>query len=162
MPVPQDVLDQQPSSSDLRSAPSVAADQQQARGRKPLHLFACRLEWHRRGDIKAYQELVAALDDSDDQIRTLAESPRKPPSRTRLLELRATECGSVASLLTGSSAVLAEFGTPRAHYRPPMEAVTCAWFRLKRERLTSRSNYASGSGADRNASQKIGFLENSV
>ncbi len=56
-----------------------------------LYLFACHLEWHIRRNLAAYQELLAALDDQDDDIRRLAESllhrssPR--PGRTaRLVE----------------------------------------------------------------------------
>lgn len=39
----------------------------------PLYLFACQLEWHRGQNLAAYQELVAALDDSDDRVREVAE-----------------------------------------------------------------------------------------
>ena len=38
-----------------------------------LYLFACHLEWHRRQNLGAYQELVVALDDSDKKIREIAE-----------------------------------------------------------------------------------------
>ena len=53
----------------------------------PLYLFVCHVEWHQRRNLEAYQELVAALDDSDNRIRTMAEmmlhrsSPR--PRRKR-------------------------------------------------------------------------------
>jgi hypothetical protein len=53
----------------------------------PLYLFVCHVEWHQRRNLEAYQELVAALDDSDGSIRTIAEmmlhrsSPR--PRRKR-------------------------------------------------------------------------------
>ena len=53
----------------------------------PLYLFVCRVEWHQRRNLEAYQDLVAALDDSDRRIRTIAEmmlhrsSPR--PRRKR-------------------------------------------------------------------------------
>ena len=53
----------------LVSAPQKDA----ARHRDPSYLFACHLEWRTNRDIKAYQELVAALDDHDKQIRDLAE-----------------------------------------------------------------------------------------
>jgi hypothetical protein len=49
----------------------------------PLFLFAVHLLWHRDRDVKAYQELVAALDDPNPEIRALAEdllhrsSPRR-------------------------------------------------------------------------------------
>ncbi len=42
--------------------------------RDPLYLFACHLEWRDRRNIKAYQELVAALDDPDEEVRAVAES----------------------------------------------------------------------------------------
>ena len=44
------------------------------RHRDALYLFACHLEWHTRRNLAAYQELIAALDDHDDDIRCLAES----------------------------------------------------------------------------------------
>ena len=39
----------------------------------PLYLFACHLEWRNRGNLAAHEELLAALDDSDCEIRTVAE-----------------------------------------------------------------------------------------
>jgi hypothetical protein len=51
--------------------------------RTPLYLFACHLEWCNKGRLDAYEELVAALDDSDESIRVVAEkllhrsSPRR-------------------------------------------------------------------------------------
>ena len=42
--------------------------------RDPLYLFACHLEWHTKANIKAYQEIVAALDDRNPEIRAVAES----------------------------------------------------------------------------------------
>ncbi len=53
------------------------------RTRSPLYLFACHVEWCNKGSLDAYQELVAALDDCDEQIRNVAEdllhrsSPRR-------------------------------------------------------------------------------------
>jgi hypothetical protein len=38
-----------------------------------LFLFACHLEWHHQRNLRAYQALVAALDDSDKRIRVVAE-----------------------------------------------------------------------------------------
>jgi hypothetical protein len=38
-----------------------------------LYLFACHLEWHHRRSLGAYQALVAALDDSENGIREIAE-----------------------------------------------------------------------------------------
>ena len=52
-----------------------------------LYLFTCHVEWSRRQSLGAHQELVAALDDSDQAIRAMAEmmlhrySPR--PRRER-------------------------------------------------------------------------------
>lgn len=54
--------------------------------RDALYLFACHLEWLTKRNLAAYQELLAALDDHDGEIRLLAErllhrsSPR--PERT--------------------------------------------------------------------------------
>jgi hypothetical protein len=54
--------------------------------RDALYLFACHLEWRTERNLAAYQELLAALDDHDGDIRRLAEyllhrsSPR--PERT--------------------------------------------------------------------------------
>jgi len=54
--------------------------------RDPLYLFACHLDRRNKRNLAAYQELVAALDDRDEEIRTVAEmllhrsSPRPEPS----------------------------------------------------------------------------------
>ncbi len=37
--------------------------------RDPLYLFFCHMEWRNHGDLAAYNQLVAALDDSDPAIR---------------------------------------------------------------------------------------------
>jgi hypothetical protein len=57
--------------------------------RDPLYLFLCHLEWHNRRNLAGYQELLAALDDNDSDIRMVAEvllhrsSPRfEPTERT--------------------------------------------------------------------------------
>ena len=42
--------------------------------RDALYLFLCHLEWHNWGNLVAYKELVAALDDRDPDIREVAES----------------------------------------------------------------------------------------
>jgi len=53
--------------------------------RDPLYLFACHLEWNKRGNIAAYRELIAALDDPDSDVGLVAEmllkrsSPRPQP-----------------------------------------------------------------------------------
>jgi hypothetical protein len=43
-----------------------------AANRDPLYLFACHLEWHHRRNLKAYEELLAALDDPNEGIRAVA------------------------------------------------------------------------------------------
>lgn len=48
--------------------------------RDPLYLFACYLDWRDRRDLLAYKELMAALDDHEEGIRTLAESLLHRPS----------------------------------------------------------------------------------
>jgi hypothetical protein len=67
----------------------------------PLYLFACHLEWRDRRSLEAHQELVAALDDGDEEIRHLAEvllhrsSPRpRPRNRPLALETAAVRSGS--------------------------------------------------------------------
>jgi hypothetical protein len=66
---------------------------QAATVRDPIYLFSCHIEWHKHRNIRAYAELVAALDDTNENIRHLAESllhrssPRPMPkgaSRTSL------------------------------------------------------------------------------
>jgi hypothetical protein len=42
--------------------------------RDPLYLFACHLEWRYRGNLEAYQELLAALNDNDCEVRMVAEA----------------------------------------------------------------------------------------
>ena len=55
--------------------------------RDPLYLFACHLEWHKKGNVAAYEELLAALDDPDERNRAVAEallkrsSPRPQPGK---------------------------------------------------------------------------------
>ncbi len=44
------------------------------RGRDPIYLFACHVEWRDRRNLCAYNELIAALDDRDQSIRDLAET----------------------------------------------------------------------------------------
>ncbi len=51
--------------------------------RNPLYLFACHLEWCIKGRLDAYQELVAALDDPDEDIRSVAEHLLHRPSPRR-------------------------------------------------------------------------------
>jgi len=56
--------------------------------RDPLYLFACHLEWHHKRNLAAYQELLAALDDVDCDIRAVAEAllhrslARREPAET--------------------------------------------------------------------------------
>ncbi len=58
--------------------------------RDALYLFTCHLEWRTERNLAAYQELLAALDDHDDDIRRLAEyllhrsSPRKERAATSI------------------------------------------------------------------------------
>jgi hypothetical protein len=53
--------------------------------RDPLYLFACHLEWRHKRNLAAYQELLAALDDVDCDIRAVAEVllHRRSPRRER-------------------------------------------------------------------------------
>ncbi len=44
------------------------------RGRDPIYLFACHVEWRDRRNLRAYNDLIAALDDRDQSIRVLAET----------------------------------------------------------------------------------------
>jgi len=41
--------------------------------RDALYLFACHLEWRNNRNLPAYQELLAALDDPNNDIRLVAE-----------------------------------------------------------------------------------------
>lgn len=52
----------------------------QACGRDPLYLFACHLEWHTQGNLRAFQDLLAALDDPSEEVRIVAESLLGRPS----------------------------------------------------------------------------------
>jgi hypothetical protein len=40
---------------------------------RPLYLFVCHVECYQRRNLEAYQDLVAAFDESDRPIRTVAE-----------------------------------------------------------------------------------------
>ncbi len=42
--------------------------------RDALYLFACYLEWRSRRSLAAYQELLAALDDPNCEIRSVAQA----------------------------------------------------------------------------------------
>lgn len=80
--------------------------------RSALFLFACHLEWHDNGNIAAYQELLAALDDPDEDIRIVAEvllhrrSPRPPSWRRagRCLVRKASQQGFFSSPLSRHTA----------------------------------------------------------
>jgi hypothetical protein len=39
----------------------------------PLYLFQCHIEWRDKKNLQAYQELISALDDADENVRELAE-----------------------------------------------------------------------------------------
>ena len=62
--------------------------------RDPLYLFACHLAWRYERNIRAYQEVLAALDDCDPNIRAIAEnllhraSPRPEPKDPLAVEHR--------------------------------------------------------------------------
>jgi hypothetical protein len=49
--------------------------------RVPLYLFACHLEWRNTGNVAAYEELLAVLDDPDGRNRAIAGAlqKRSPP-----------------------------------------------------------------------------------
>jgi hypothetical protein len=49
-------------------------------GRDPLYLFACHLEWHTEGSLLAFHELLAALNDPNEDVRLVAESLLGRPS----------------------------------------------------------------------------------
>ena len=49
------------------------SDSERSTQRDPLYLLVCHLEWRNRGNVAAYQELLAALDDPDNAIRVVAE-----------------------------------------------------------------------------------------
>src|SRR5271165_4103616 len=53
--------------------------------RDPLYIFLCHLEWRNRHNLAAYNELVAALDDSEPAIREFAPDliHRQSPRPTR-------------------------------------------------------------------------------
>jgi hypothetical protein len=55
------------------SEPSSSEPSTIAGSQDPLYLFACHLEWHHWRNLEAYQALVAALDDSENGIREIAE-----------------------------------------------------------------------------------------
>ena len=48
--------------------------------RDPLFLFACHLECQDKGNLKAYQELIAALDEADEGLagKVVNLGPEKP------------------------------------------------------------------------------------
>ena len=58
--------------------------------RDALYLFVCHLEWRDKRNVAAYEELVAALDDPNCEIRDVAEvllsrsSPRPEATDTNL------------------------------------------------------------------------------
>lgn len=52
--------------------------------RDALYLFACHVEWCTKQSLVEYNELLAAMDDQDDYICTLAEKlVTRSPSRPR-------------------------------------------------------------------------------
>jgi len=76
----------------------------QTKRRDRLYLFAFHLEWRDKRNVKAYQELVAALDDCDERTRAVAEtllnrsSPRPQPKDaegSREPRVVARRCGEI-------------------------------------------------------------------
>jgi hypothetical protein len=55
------------------SEPSSSEPSTIAGTHDPLYLLACYLEWHHWRNLEAYQTLVAALDDSENSTREIAE-----------------------------------------------------------------------------------------
>jgi len=51
--------------------------------RDPLYLFACYLEWQNEANLRAFQELLAGLDDPHEDTRIIAESFLGRPSPRR-------------------------------------------------------------------------------
>jgi len=51
--------------------------------RDPLYLFVCFVEWRKHGGVREFEELLAALDDPNEEVRLVAESlvDRLSPSR---------------------------------------------------------------------------------
>lgn len=50
--------------------------------RDPLYLLVCYLEWRTQRSLRAYKELIAALDDRNEDVRSVAArllSPRFSP-----------------------------------------------------------------------------------
>ena len=59
----------------MSAMPNIRTSQEEAVcQRDPIYLFACHLAWHRERNMRAYQELVAAREEDDPQIRDLAET----------------------------------------------------------------------------------------
>jgi len=65
--------------------------------RDPLYLFACHLEWRARGNVAAYQDLVAALGDPDCDIRVVAEVLLHRDSPVSELTENGVESGEVGA-----------------------------------------------------------------
>jgi len=70
---------------DLALSQSHKAATSRSKQRDPSYLFACQIAWRDQRDIKAYEQLVAALDDPSEELRAVAEhllhrpSPRPQP-----------------------------------------------------------------------------------
>ena len=67
----------------------VEKEAKQIRRRTPMYLFACHVEWCNKGRLDAYEELIAALDDVDEDIRVVAERLLHRPSPRRQLRTAA-------------------------------------------------------------------------
>jgi hypothetical protein len=61
----------------------VHKDGEAASGRDPLYLFTCHLEWRNHKNVRAFEELLAALDDPNEEVVLVAESllGRRSPRR---------------------------------------------------------------------------------
>lgn len=61
--------------------------------RDPLYLFACHVEWHNERNLRAFQDLLAALDDPDEKVRIVAEILLGRPSPRRKHACTASNSG---------------------------------------------------------------------
>jgi hypothetical protein len=70
--------------------------------RDPLYLFACHLAWRREGNLGAYQDLLAGLDDSCSDVR-LADSLQHRPCPRPDPNLKKRNTDSARESRTGGS-----------------------------------------------------------
>lgn len=62
-----------PAESVCSNRTGLAETSEKKETRDPLYLFACHVEWYTKQRLIEYKELLAAIDDRDCYIRTLAE-----------------------------------------------------------------------------------------